>query len=416
MYPRELRRNLRFLAGALLLVWATQILLGRASGQSVPAEPVVSEKFVPADPAIGGTLELRSEATIAGGEVKLRQISRWSDADKAVFAPIADLVVLRVGEKSPFRAISMDDLKSLLHDAGVNLAVIRFAGATACTVSRSDVRYDEREALNQWVAARQAATGVSPASQPATGPANASVAIDPSPAVAAVPATVPVAAARPPRKIYRTLEDILLEDVAVRTRVAPDLLQVDFAPKDRKLLTLMEPIFTFQVTPIRRGLGAISWDVTISNEGQNQKATINATARAWQHQLIVTKPLAYKQIIREEDFVERRTLVDQLEEATLLGRLQAVGQMAGQEIKPGVVLTGRMVEAAPLVRPGQLVTIVAQHGKVQITSVARALEQGAFGQTIKVRNEATRDVLEVQVTGPQQARLSGTALAGGDTN
>jgi len=44
---------------------------------------------------------------------------------------------------------------------------------------------------------------------------------------------------------------------------------------------------------------------------------------------------------------------------------------------------------------------------VQIRSVARAMEQGSKGQTIKVRNEVTRDVLDVTVTGPQEASLSG---------
>lgn len=416
-FPRESQRSLRLALGALLLIWATQIVASRAFGGdtvSAPGEPVISEKFVPGNTAAaGGTLELRSEATVAGGDVKLRQICRWSDADKAIFAPIADLVVFRVGEKSPFRAISLEELKSTMHDAGVNLAVIRFAGATACTVGRSDVRFDEREALNQWVEARQTALGV--ATQPATGPANASVAIDP-PAAPAPPATVPTAAVpAAPKRVYRTLREILVEDIILKTKLAPELLQIDFAPKDQNLLTLMEPIFSFKITPNRRGLGNISWEVAIATEKDSQRATISASVRAWQHQLIVTKPLAYKQIIREEDLLDRRTLVDQLEDVVLLTRPQAVGQMAAQELKPGTLMTARMVDAVPLVRPGQLVTVTVQNGKIQVTTVGRALGQGTFGQTIQVRNDATKTVFDVQVTGPQQGRMS-TAVAGMDTN
>ena len=40
----------------------------------------------------GATLELRGEATITGGDVKLKQVCRWSDTDKAAFEPIADFL------------------------------------------------------------------------------------------------------------------------------------------------------------------------------------------------------------------------------------------------------------------------------------------------------------------------------------
>ena len=92
----------------------------------------------------GATLEIRSEATILGGEVKLRQVCRWSEADKAAFEPVADMVLARMGPNTPFRAVTNEEIKQLLHDAGLNLGVIRFAGALSCTVSRGDVPYDEQ--------------------------------------------------------------------------------------------------------------------------------------------------------------------------------------------------------------------------------------------------------------------------------
>src|SRR5690606_36228000 len=107
-------------------------------------------------------------------------------------------------------------------------------------------------------------------------------------------------------------------------------------------------------------LGRVSWDVIIEADGQTQKARLTGTARAWQQQLVVTKPLAFKQIIREDDVVDRRTLVDHLGDAPLLRPEQAIGRMAAMELKPGTVLTARMVDAVPLVRPGQLVTVSLQ--------------------------------------------------------
>ena len=60
-------------------------------------------------------------------------------------------------------------------------------------------------------------------------------------------------------------------------------------------------------------------------------------------------------------------------------------------------------------RPGQYVTITMSNGTVQIKTVAKALERGCFGQTVRVRNETTKEFFEVVMTGPQTARIGGDA-------
>ena len=44
-----------------------------------------------------------------------------------------------------------------------------------------------------------------------------------------------------------------------------------------------------------------------------------------------------------------------------------------------------------LVKSGQLVSVTLTQGAIQAKSVARAMEQGTIGQTIRVRNEATNN-------------------------
>jgi len=283
------------------------------------------------------------------------------------------------------------------------MAVIKFAGATACTVNRGDVQYDEHAALQQWIEARDEAKA--PATQPAA------VVVDASPGKAAPdPAAKPQAA--PEEKTYCSLRDLLLTDLSQRLSLPPESLEVHFNPQDEKVLKLAEPHFQFQLQPRRvRNLGDVSWDVTIIADKSTQKASITATARAWQQQLVVMKPLAFKQLIRDEDVIERRALVDHLTDETLLAKSQAVGQQAASELKPGMILTGRNVDAVALVKAGQLVTVTLSQGAVQVKSVARAMESGTFGQTIRVKNESTKDVMEVAPPGPQPARLGGAGVA-----
>jgi flagella basal body P-ring formation protein FlgA len=418
------RKSIRLIVVLTILAWAAQSMLdhwgygadSRADTAKEAAQSQAPEKFVSGASGFpaGATLELRGEATIVGGDVKLKQICRWADADKSAFEPIADLVISRMGASVPFRAIGLAELKSTLHDAGVNLAVIRFAGTTSCTVNRGDVAVDERASLQEWVNAQRGGVGASQpdASKPTTVPSKTAA------GTASLGSAQPAAAVqiaklqieKPEPKTNHTLRDLLVSDLAERLSLEPTSLQMKFNPIDERLLNLAEPQFRFNVDGQRApGLGTVSWDVTIVTDSGNQKTTINANARAWQDQLVVIKPMAYHQTIRSEDLADHRMLIEHLSGDPAIKRDQAVGQMAGRELQAGTILTPRMVEAAPLVKTGQLVTVTVEQGHVQITSAARAMEGGSYGQVIKVKNEATNNIFEVTITGAQAAKLSPAA-------
>lgn len=387
--PLSQRKQVLLLVSLTLLAWATQTLLAQwARGQ---------ERFVPSSPAVASaTLELRGEATVIGSEVTLRQVARWSKQDDAVFAPLAELVILRLDAREPFRSISHAELRAILRDAGVNLASIHFAGPLSCSVGRSDVRFEEGQALRAWVDARESATPGS-RSDEAIGGDHRSASAEPLAATVVGPEASP----------YKPLRQLLVDDLAERLKLPVESLQVTFRAEDEPTLRLSGPHFRFDITPHRVGnLGPVAWNVTVIAGDGNRRLTIPARAQAWQQQVVVTRAVAPRQVIRDEDVVERRTLVDSLPGDPLLTRAQAVGQQAARELKPGTVLTTRLVEAMPLVKSGQLVTVVASQGAVRVRTVARALDNGAYGQAIRVRNEATRDIVRVTVTGPQEATVT----------
>jgi len=408
--PLSRKKTVRLLVALTILAWATQTLmlqwgfgaepprrgLGEPPATGPTHERVAQERFVPGTErfAAGATIELRAEATVVGEEFRLRQVARWSQQDEAVLAPVAELILVRVGPGAPFRAISLAEVKDTLQSAGINIAALNFVGASSCTVNRSDVEYDEQTALQQWIDAKEAITA---AAVPTTAPAREEEA-------APAPATSVVAS---DRQDVRTLRQRLVADLAQRLNLPAESLQVDFKTQDARTLALAEPMFRFEVEPMRvKNLGEVSWLVLIVADGQAQKAVISADARAWQAQLVVAKPLAMKQMIREDDLVERKTLVERLPDEPLLARAEAVGQQAARPLAAGTVLTSRAVEAVQLVKAGQFVTITLEQGGIKIKSVAKALESGAYGQTIRVKNESTKDVFQVILTGPQVATMN----------
>ena len=143
----------------------------------------------------------------------------------------------------------------------------------------------------------------------------------------------------------------------------------------------------------------------VSAAGGSRKVQVRGTARAWQHQVVVATPARRRQVIQDADVTARRTLVDRLPDAPLLKSEQVVGQMAARDLKPGTVMTAPLVEAVPLAKAGQFITVTLDRGTVRVKSVAKALEGGCYGQTIRVKNEATKDVYQVVLTGPQEGSV-----------
>ncbi len=383
--PISTKKKVRILIALTILAWATQTLLHQwGFGQDVIPAP--TEQFVPpsAFSAGAGALELRQQATIYGPEIHLRQVCRWSDNDAPCFAQVSDLIIDRFDANRSTKIISLDQIGATLRDAGVNLGAIHFSGATDCKVTRSDPSSGDRQALQEWLDQK-----VAPKKQIA----------------ATISATQPVA----PIVAVRTLRDELLGDLSQRLNLPIQQLQVRFSANDTNLLNLSEPNFHFDIQPRRvRDLGEVSWDVTILTGGGQQKVSVDAQARAWQQQLILDRPVTFKEIFRDEDLNDRRVLIDRLPTELLLTRQQIIGQEAARDLTAGTVITAQLVESVPLAKSGQYVTVTLNQGSVQIRTVARAMESGSYGQTIKVRNEDTRDVYDVTLTGPQTATIGAT--------
>jgi flagella basal body P-ring formation protein FlgA len=375
-----------FLMALMMAVLAQMVSMQLAHG----------ETFLPDDRLVHGlTVEVRPGATVEGNDIHLRQIARWSDADRATLDPIGDLVVARFGQGTAFATVAISDVKALLRDAGVNVATMNFAGATECQVNRSDAVLPAAASIDQYVAANVAQT-----------PAKAQAVVDLAP-TAPAKSVEEIPAAETPDSPYHTLRQLLVADLSQRINVPAEDLQVTFRPQDEASLRLSEPHVGFDVQPQRAAqLGEVSWNVNIISNDQTKRVFVRASARAWRQQTVVSKPLATKQLITENDVVTSRRLVDTLPQDTTLDRDQVVGQLASRDLKAGSLMTSRLVDPVQLVRAGQFVTLSTGTGGIEVKTVAKALEPGSMGQTILVRNEVTKEQFSAVITGDQQVSLA----------
>jgi flagella basal body P-ring formation protein FlgA len=357
---------------------------------AAPALPEPApEKFVP-----GGVLmravgvELKAQATVVGGQVKLKQIARWSETEAAAMQQVGDVVIGKLEGKTS-RSLDIEDVKIALEQAGVNLASINFSGAMACKVTRSDAVLEQAPG-----------PPVEPNTERAPQAGRLTEARMPNPAPALE------------GQVLRTLREILAADLARNLAVPSEMLEIRFGGPSEKVLDFTEPHFKFEFEPLKlRKLGDVSWMVTLVSPAGKQKATVSANVRMWENQLVTARPLAFKQPIGEEDLGERRVLVDRLNANPVLRKDQIIGQQAARDLSAGTVLNGRMIAAVEMARLGQLVTVTVRQGGVLLNWVAEARESGSLGQAIRVRKPGTREEFSVMLTGPQEGRLLAPAPA-----
>jgi flagella basal body P-ring formation protein FlgA len=92
----------------------------------------------------------------------------------------------------------------------------------------------------------------------------------------------------------------------------------------------------------------------------------------------------------------------------------AVGQVTTRGLREGEVVTESALVPPVLVKRGDPVTVYCPTGGLLIKLTGTAMEDGAAGGIIRIRNEASREVFWAEVTGPRQAvaRVDGAAGQG----
>lgn len=92
------------------------------------------------------------------------------------------------------------------------------------------------------------------------------------------------------------------------------------------------------------------------------------------------------------------------------GYLSDLEQVQGQQLRrpaaAGSALTPELVEAPRLVRRGELVTVTARTGGIEIRTQGKAMRDGVQGERIPVENASSRRVVEGQVTGRGQVEVT----------
>ncbi|KLU37377.1 flagellar basal body P-ring biosynthesis protein FlgA [Massilia sp. WF1] len=79
---------------------------------------------------------------------------------------------------------------------------------------------------------------------------------------------------------------------------------------------------------------------------------------------------------------------------------EAVGQMSRRMLRPGDILRSGQLSSPVLVKRGDAVMMVARREGIEVSTAGEALDAGARGAVVRVRNAGSGQVVRMRVAGP----------------
>ncbi len=158
-------------------------------------------------------------------------------------------------------------------------------------------------------------------------------------------------------------------------------------------------------------LDARTGDVTATlarHDADGRASHLDIRARA---EAIVHVPVPLARIYRK-DVIEARDVEMVAMPVTRLGGEVAerpedvVGLAAQRTLSPGQPIRLRDVARPEMVARGERVTLIAKGTHLNLTANGEALDAGALGDVIRVRNSASKRVIEAEITGPGRLRVA----------
>jgi len=179
-----------------------------------------------------------------------------------------------------------------------------------------------------------------------------------------------------------------------------DPQQVSIKVSDTKGIALSAGKITYEVIPQKREdyLGTTNLLLVFMLNGREEKRLWVTTHIDVSKEVVLSnQPLKRHHIITEEDIhLEKKNLAE-LPHNVITDPLEVIGKRTRRAIDPHVPLRLSFLEVPPLVKRGDLVTIVAETDALKITTQGIVTENGCKGEMVRVINTGSRKEVYARV-------------------
>ena len=194
------------------------------------------------------------------------------------------------------------------------------------------------------------------------------------------------------------IEDIVKGFIRTKMRWDPKAVSIKITPV--KEITLAEGKITYEVTPRKKEeyLGTTNLSVAFLVDGRlEKKAWVTAEIEVSQEVVVSNRPLKRNDVIAEGDVRLEKMNLAELSSGVITDPREVIGKRTKRVVEAGTPLRLNFLEMPPLVKRGDLVTIVAESEVLKITTQGVVTESGCKGDMVRVINTSSRKELYATV-------------------
>lgn len=339
---------------------------------------------------------LNDRASTAGETVKLGDIATLH-GDAAEELAGVEIATATGGDQ----VVQMIDVRRKLDEAGVHWGKITLRGATRIVVSGRDLggdtpqeRRDSKSDQRTHIAANLVGAIDLGSTTAPVEPVTPTESIDEQPIHA-------------PSGPARTLRRILVEMILDRIAAHPSDVRLTFDRESDVVLDLTDADFRFEIEPVgSRPIGRVPIIVRRYNAGQiagTERIRVDVAVR--KAVVVAQRTLGRGQMVAASDVAVEVRWLDSMTGDPVSSVDAVVGQRVAGMIRQGRTIGAEDVTAPVMIKRGQVATIRVISGTLVLKTVARALDDASRGDSIRFRNDRTREEFIARVTGPQQATV-----------
>jgi len=319
----------------------------------------------------GVEIRLWSQSDVTDPQVKLHSIASVT-GDEIIRERVKDLVLstdLPAGRKIVYRA---HEIVARLGDAGFDVSRITLTGAASCVVN--------------YAPAPAADTNNDPSSQ--TG-----LSVDKASKLSA------------PASLETSIREMICRNLQTKGLPKDNQVKISFNPALRDLLALTNPPYTFDIVPqrVNSWIGLVAFKVKVNRDGKTlQSLTIMADVQVRVQLLVAAKTINAKTKIGNSDVERTWHDLSVVSPKIVTDLSNVVDQRAKKMIQQNTVITSDLLEPVPMVRRGQLVSVIYQKGGLEIKTVGKTLQTAFKDEIVQVRNERSKEIFRARVIGSGQ--------------
>lgn len=112
---------------------------------------------------------------------------------------------------------------------------------------------------------------------------------------------------------------------------------------------------------------------------------------------VASRPIAKGETMAPDSIVQKVFSAQTLPQGVIQDPAEILGMRATRNLAPGTILRRDQFRPEPVLRRGQRVQIVLERQGLRIIAPGEALEEGAIGETVKVMNSSSRQVITAKV-------------------